>query len=360
MVMTTVAIIMLFGFAVLAVDVGVLALVKTQLQNAADAAVLAAVMPLALNNDTTAAINQAILFAGLNKALLSAGAGNGNVKSSVVITDADVTFPQARVVRVTTHRMSSTGDPIRTYFLPVVVKDSTLTSMTARASARFDWVCGGDCIKPWAPPDRWNDLDSNGQYDAGEPYDPVSTGYSDADLGTQITLVLGNGSQQDFGAFWYYSVDYPPINDGNPISGADHYKDWICLDCLDNTFLVDPGDSLRVEPGVMKGPNKAGLKCLIDKDPGAQWDATTKSVINSAYALSPRIIKAALFDPSRGLASYGGGKCVVVVKIMVIFIEGYKGDGDITGRFMKLADPGGAACEDQSNPTFLYKASLIE
>jgi hypothetical protein len=198
------------------------------------------------------------------------------------------------------------------------------------------WFCGQSCNKPWAPPDRWDDSNHNGKYDAGEPYDPITTGYKDSDIGTQITFVLGNGSQTGFGATWYYSVDYPPINDGNPISGGTQYVGWICADCLDPSVTVDPGDSLRVEAGAMTGPNKQGLVCLVAKDPNASWDPTTNTVINSAYPISPRCVKFPLFNPSIGVKTYGAGKFVAVVKIMVLFIENYNNSGDITGRILPV------------------------
>jgi hypothetical protein len=227
-------------------------------------------------------------------------------------------------------------------------------------------VCGVDCLKPWAPPDRWFDADSNNAFNPDsvtnplEYYDPLLTGYTDADLGTQITLKLGNGNQQDFGMDWYYAIDFPALNDGNPVTGGDRYREWIA-GCADGTVIIDPGDSVQVEPGNMVGPTNQGLADLLNLDPNAVWDAATGEIINSAFAVSPRILKAALFDPSLGIRDdTNGRKYLVIVKIMVLFIEAKGGGGEVTGRFIRLNAPNGTVCEDQSLPTFLYKASLVE
>ncbi|MBI3873216.1 MAG: hypothetical protein HY304_09095 [candidate division Zixibacteria bacterium] len=353
---------LLLVFAVYAIDASQMMLVRTQLQNAADAGALAGAVKGALTGDSAQAQGEAILAAGANRALRDSG--GGNVMDPVVITDADVTFPQARRIEVTTHRTEATGDPFMNYVLRIFSQGATAGQMTARAAADYLWVCGGKCLEPWAPPDRWADANGNGKYDAGEYYDPVATGYTDADLGTEITFILGNGDSAGFGEFDYYSVDFPPVNKGNPISGAKRYEDWMCLPCLDNSFVVEPGDYLRVEPGKQKGPNAKGLKCIMDSDPGAQWDAASGTVINSAYPKSPRIVKCALFDPSIGLQSYGGGKEVTIRKIMVVFIESVqtsgKNNGQIVGRFMRLNEPDGAVCANQADPSFLFKTRLTE
>jgi Flp pilus assembly protein TadG len=351
---------LLLVFSVMAIDATQMMLVRTQLQNAADAGALAGALKGALTDDTTEAQNEAILAAGANTALLDS-ANARNTMSPVVIADSDVTFPQARKIAVTTHRTEATGDQFMNYFMRIFDANNLGPgNMTASAAAEWARVCGGKCLMPWAPPDRWDDLDGDGMYDMGEPYDPVTTGYTDADLGAPVTIVLGNGNQEGFGEFEYYSVDFPPINKGNPISGDNRYRDWMCQPCLDASFAVEPGDSLRVEPGKAVGPNSDGLDCIIARDPDATWDAASGQVI-SAFPISPRIVKCAVFDPSKGLASYGGGKRVVVTKIIVLFIESTSNNNQqITGRFMRLAEPDGVVCANQNDPSFLFQTHLSE
>jgi len=367
MVMVAVAMIMIFGFAVLSIDVGTMAVVKTQLQDAADAAALAAAQSYVQSggNDTLA-IARAIEFAGKNRAIINAGADGFNKVDSVIIGPSDITFPMAGGVRVETHRTIEKGDPFRTYFMRVINPAMGNGQMTAHATAGFFWVCGTDCLRPWAPPDRWYDADSSKTYNPGptnlaEYYDPITTGYGAADLGVQITLYFAeSGESKAFETGWFYPVDYPPVNKGNPISGGDRYREWIA-GCADTgRTVVEPGDTLRLEKGKMVGPTKQGLADLIALDDAATWDAATGEVINSAFDISPRIIKACLFDPRIGVLPGGGGKEVVVVKIMVLFIEKPNGKGDLTGRFMRLNSANGVNCADQSNPSFLYRTALTE
>jgi len=41
-----------------------------------------------------------------------------------------------------------------------------------------------------------------------------------------------------------------------------------------------------------------GMEDLISLDPGARWDSATKTIVNSAFAESPRIGLVPFFDPT--------------------------------------------------------------
>jgi Flp pilus assembly protein TadG len=356
------AIVMVFAFAVLAIDIGMLLVTKTELQNAADAGALAGAMGMIESlGDSTTAVDYAIRFSGENRAFIGEATGSGNTRGSVVISEEDVSFPSAGLIRVNTHRTEDAGDPLHTIFLDVIDPSSNgFTSVSASATAMYFYKTCTDCLRPWAPPDRWDDADGDGAYDAGEFYDPEITGYKvPADVGAQVVLKLGNGNNDAFGTDWYYAVNFPPINKGNPVSGASQYRSWI-QGCVDRTILVEIGDTLRCEPGNMVGPTKAGFDYVISLDPGAHWDSATNQVVGSAFPVSPRIIKAALFNPAVGRISVGGGKCVVVVKLFAFFLEARSSQGDITGRFMQIADPGGDVCDDPDEPSFLYSVKLVQ
>jgi Flp pilus assembly protein TadG len=385
MIMVAIAIVVIFAFAVAAIDLSLMQLAKTQLQNAADAAVLAGAMayadePGGQAEKEAAATAEAIRVAGLNVAVQ-------DIERPVVISAEDVTFPSSETIRVTTHRKIDTGDPVTLYFLKVL--DPLLDNqgeVTARAAAKIFCISGTDCLRPFCPPDRWDDRDNdstwdpaeefvdtsgNGVYDPGEPftdangnavwdsaefYDPQLTGYwGDADIGTEITLKLRNSNKAPRMCY-YYAVRFGPVGTDTIYTGADVYQDWICPEC--EPFVVRIGDQLHMEPGNMVGPTNAGLKCLIDMDPTAQWDPVTGMVINSAYATSPRIIKAPVFDPSLGVQVCHGVDCLTVTKIIVLFVEEHTGD-DVVGRFMSLASEG-VLDPDCSAGGFMYTVSLVE
>jgi Flp pilus assembly protein TadG len=365
-IMVGVALVAIFAFAVLAIDVGTLYVTRSQLGNAADAGALAGAKGMIESTgDSATAVDWAITFAGENQAFIGADE-TGNVRSNVVITEDDVTFPGDGLIRVSTHRTVATGDPLRTIFLGVIDPTSDgFAGVRAAATASYFYSCGSRCFRPWSPPDRWFDANGNGLYDPsaanpGEYYDPAETGYQvPDDIGAQVIFMLGNGNQDGFGADWYYAVDFPPVNKGNPISGADQYRSWI-EGCVDTTVIIEVGDTLRCEPGNMVGPSNQGIDALIALDPDAYFDPSTGEVVSSVVGGSPRVIKLGLFDPAIGRVDITGGRGVVVVKLLGFFLEGRVGGGDIVGRLVQVADPGSIACDDPTDPSFLYAVKLVE
>lgn len=373
---------LLLVFSVYAIDTSQMLLVKTQLQNAADAGALSGAMAYGAGSDSAAAVDAAILAAGANNALIQVGSSNS--MASVAITEDDIEFPGQGRVRVTTHRTTATGDNFMNYFLRIFDTDGEIGEMTASATAGFAPVCGGSCFKPWAVPDRWCDSvgtgdcdNGDGKYEPtkGEFYDPVTTGYNNADAGVPITIVPDQGMGAPGAALapqYYNAVQFPPVNrpeQGSPDPGQSVYREWIA-GCVNENVTVEIGDLLRIAPGASPGNPQARnrVRDIIDSDEFAEWDPTTQSVINSNSAVSPRIIKMALVDPNYGIqgasAPGGGGPGgpgnVRVVKIVAMFLENIDNQGRISGRFMYLADSQGIVCSDPSTPSYLYRTVLVE
>jgi Flp pilus assembly protein TadG len=346
-IMVCVALVLVFAFAVLAIDGAIVMASKTQLQAAADAAALAGASGL-LTGSQDEAVARAIDLAGSNEAV-------EETRTPVVITVDDVTFPQSDVCRVRTHRTVDTGDPVRTYFVRVLVPGSKTADMTAVAAAQAFDVCGSKCIKPWAIPDQWVDGDSDGVCDPGE-YDPDVTGYqAPRDVGERVVLKVGLPQDTDASGI-FYPVDFPPIDkfpNVKPFTGSDNYREWIA-GC--SPWLIEPGDSLQLEPGRMVGPTRQGMDDLIAQDPGAYWDTSTKSVANSAFALSPRIGLVPFFDPT--LPPTSGRKNVKVVKLGAFFIESMDGQ-NVTGRFMQITTAG-VPCGNGLGNSLVKGIALIE
>jgi hypothetical protein len=337
-----IALVMIFAFAVLAIDMSMIQLGKTQLQNAADAAALAAAWVLCTTGDEDSARAEAIRVAGLNVAI------EDTVQRSVIIGDGDVTIDSIGIT-VVTHRTKATGHPISLYFMKVLGNEN-LGEMSARAKAG----CGSRCLKPFCPPDRWYDANGDGLWnpDSGDYYDPITTGYmAPTDIGDLITLYLGKKSD-DFKQGWFYPIRFPGETGGND------YRYWIGLCCKNPHVLIHLGDQLMIEDGVMTGPTKQGLTDLIAMDPGAHWDSLTGTVTGSCCGVScsecceggsPRVIKVPAFDPVSGLGP--GHGYVTIVKILVIFVEGFDNQGNITGRFIDVGN---------GNEGFIYNAALVE
>ena len=135
----------------------------------------------------------------------------------------------------------------------------------------------------------------------------------------------------------YYAIDLPPLNTGQgpPLSGGDWYREFIA-ECA--RFTVSVGDSLQLEPGNMVGPTQQGVNNLIAEDPGAYWDDASSSVLNSEYAVSPRVVLVPFFDPR--LPPQSGRNNVVVTKLGAFFLEGTAGGGDVIGRFIDTTATG--------------------
>jgi Flp pilus assembly protein TadG len=349
MVMTAIAVVALFSFAALAIDGAMMMTTKNQLQAAADAAALAGASALLDNGDQAEARARAIAFSSYNSAVQ-------DTPRPVTITDADITFPEPDVIRVTTHRTLATGDALRTYFLRIVDPGSNnLTDVTATAAARAYDVCSAACIKPWAIPDKWDDLNGNGALDAGE-YDPVTTGYvAPDDVGLQVVLKLGN-PQDAISPGQFFPVDLPPIDCScgvDPQPGGDAYRDNIA-EC--NPYPVHVGDRLLTENGNMVGPTKQGMEALINADPGAYWSEADGAVRGSRFGMSPRIALVPFFDPTNPPAS--GKQEVTIVKLAAFFLEDVFG-GQVRGRFIGAMVQGGA-CVGGNGSSFLTGITLVE
>ena len=351
MILLAVCIVTLFAFAMIAIDGAILMTSRTQLHSAADAAALAGASGL-LDGGQAEAIARAMDYSSYNEAVQQ-------TMSPVVINANDVSFPEQWVVRVRTHRTAATGDPLRTYFRRVINPfTSNMADMTAIAAARAFDVCGARCLRPWAIPDRWDDVNVNGIFDAGEMYDAAATGYNaPADVGLTIMLKTGNPNQAIASGI-FFPVNYPPIDKypgEDPLTGGNWYREFIS-EC--EPYVVEPGDRLQLEPGNMVGPTKQGMEALINKDPNAYWDPGSKSIVNSAYGLSPRIALVPFFDPT--LPPTSGRNEVLVTKLGAFFIESLAGGGEVYGRFIEITTQGVACAGGAGGPSFLKGIVLVE
>lgn len=359
MLFVAIALVVCFGFAVLAIDMSLLQLSKNQLQNAADAAALAGAIQFGVSSGNQAqSTAEAIRIAGLNRAIQ-------NTQQPVTIAAGDVSYPNGNSIRVQTHRTHATGDALRMYFMRVLnAGDDNLADMTARATAQVVPIGGTSCLRPWVFPDRWTDTNGDSLYQAGEPYDPVTTGYRvPDDVGQTITIKYQSGGSTPKTG-WYQPIRFGPVNRGGPnCNGADCYRTFISS-C--EPYSVFIGDTLQFESGNMVGPTRQGWQDLVQQDPNARYDASTGGITNSAYPVSPRMIKLALYDPSIGViarAGSGAEKHVVVRKFAFLFIEAMPGGGNdvpVTARFLKYASSGEACPTCPAGGSFLFTARLTQ
>ncbi len=141
--------------------------------------------------------------------------------------------------------------------------------------------------------------------DPGTGFTPFdANGNPTPDYGLQLTLKIGS-SENRLSSGWFLALDLPN-EDGSTGSGANDYRNNI-KNCNGTVFQI--GDTLTVgsEQGNMIGPTRQGVEgggpggmALTQKDPGASWNAATKSIQGSCapgvcadghyYARSPRIV----------------------------------------------------------------------
>lgn len=335
MLLAVVAMVALLGMGALAIDVGVLHTARSQCQNAADSGALAcAGHMLALGGNLGQGQlgqirNRGVEYANYNRVLTE----------PVAIQPADVTVDLAlKRCRVCVPRTAARGNPVPTYFARILSRD--WVDVSACATAEIGLGNQANCLKPWALPDAYDDVNGNGVYDTGDYYGAGVTSYgtdyrgNNFDIGIQLTVKQADPSNA-IAPGQFFPIDLPLTD--SPDTGGDRYRTNI-YEC--NSLPVTLGDDLVTENGNMVGPTKQGVDTLIDQDPTAVWDPDTGAISGSAYGPtgSPRIIRLPFFDP--GAPPTSGRTTVEVTNIASLFIEGITPDGIVTGRILPASGTG--------------------
>jgi Flp pilus assembly protein TadG len=331
---------------ILAVDVGMIMTARAQAQNSADAGALAGAVALVFDDyDDRTATGPAVTSA------IAAASANQVMRAPVSVTPADVVFlndatGEPNLVQVTVYRRADRANPVPTLvarYFGIATADIAATA-TAEASP----ANAATCVKPWAVPDKWTEVQTP-VWDEGDTFDlydnknkllpdpdvyvpadqPGYTGFDSSptgsDYGRQILLKAGN-PHQAINASHFYPIALPPD------TGASWYEQNI-PGCWPGT--MEMGDPVPVEPGNMTGPTVSGTQSLIDRDPSAHWDAATRRVVSS-YNPSPRIVVLPVFNPAQYEESRQHGRLEIEVANLVgFFIEDMQGN-DVRGRIVPM------------------------
>jgi hypothetical protein len=351
--MVAVAMVALLAFGAFVIDYGVMWTGRGQIQTAADAGALAGALALAYDSPVDFAVAK-------SKARAVARANNvWGTPPDVQLTD--VTFPPCppstpglpdTCVKVDAFRNQTRGNPLPMYFGGLV----GVTSQGVRSTATAQVFAGdqADCVKPFALPDKWQEINPVAKAwattDEFNRYDPRSgalianpdvyvaptgasngTGYSlPGDLGLALTLKSGSpGDAIQPG--WFY-----PVRVKDTDSGASDYR-FNIANC--NTRPIGPGTQLQTENGNMVGPTKQGIEDLIALDPGARWDVATKKVVGGCMAAgtcsrSPRLGAVAVFNPDTYASTKATGSTLVTIThVLGFWIESINPGGDVLGYF---------------------------
>ena len=363
LILVAASMVVIIGFASLAIDVGNLMLVRTESQKAADAAALAGAGWLITDPDDSAgAIIKAIDFAARNNV--------ARLPAVVLPEDIDVNLDSS-LVRVRVLNTADRGNPVPTFLAKVLGINSVNVVTTATAwAAPADELPPStvDCPLPIALPDKWIDSDGDREWDPGETYNPEGTGFNDDDIGDLIVLKV-SGSQDngpkncredaesplvdldlcrelpdsDNWRCWYQPEEH--ASGGTDVLGPQIYPGNICPNGLgvgdpvwaasgsgNKQSLVQtnhsdfggdgPGsfaDLVRSDPDLVwtdpDGSAGSGIGCVTNSRDPANPDGTPKCVENS-----PRMRKVPIVRPD-AVNSTGSGVNTTVIDFTGVFIE---------------------------------------
>ncbi len=362
------ALAILLGMSALAIDVGMLYEVRTELQRTADAAALAGASAF-IDFPVTMAPDPA------RQRALQYALANGTARAPISAGQVDIQVLQAEEkVRV---RVDATAN---TFFARILNVDLVDVAAQAAAEAAVGGV-QAVCVKPLAIPDRWLDADDD---DGNRIWDdPESWVYEPQAPMLDLYAQAGSPDPTGYGSNFTYDVmsDYPldygrpmtikaaedtgdpsdapvdsfffpwimPVSEGRigecrwqseGESGADPYRANIC-NCNMATITLDR--EYETENGDMEGPTFGGVQELIKMDPDAHWDPIANVVKSSKYEdnTSPRIIKIATFDPEEYRKP--GKTSIRFNNFLKVFVESQPTEKDpVRARFMGFTSGVGA------------------
>jgi Flp pilus assembly protein TadG len=333
----------------LAIDVGMFMTAKSQAQNAADAGALAGAVALYYNDfDDRTSTGPAVQSA------ISSAQANLMMGAAPDVDPGDVTFPndpsgQPTRVKVDVFRTAARDNPIPTLIGPIFGVPTV--SISATATAEASQANAETCVKPFTIPDRWQENQDPGGWDADTstfdlydnkgkavanpdvyigPEDAVNyTGYNPVrDKGMLVRLKADNNTKLT--ASFYNPWDLPGS------TGASDYRDNIA-NC--NTAKFGFGVDMPPENGNMVGPTKQGMDDLIAKDPSARWDTSCNCVADSGVpGVSPRVAIIPVFDPVEYANGKQHGKNITLknTNYIGVFIEKMQG-GEVFGRITPVS-----------------------
>ena len=228
----TVFLAVMFGFAALVIDLGVLFVVRGELQNAADAGALAGVVEL-VNNGEDSAQTMAVAFA----------TEDGQFRLNRTAPEADavdviVLGPETLRVRISRSAGTEAG-PVPTIFARIWGKETAEVRAVAVATLNHQVVgTGPGNLMPFGIHEDLLDANGDGQYDVGEYIDIYPYPWAPGNFGT-IDLNGGSNSNAET-AYWiengydgifvipentgYINVEGDPGMSGGSLSGAINFR----------------------------------------------------------------------------------------------------------------------------------------
>jgi Flp pilus assembly protein TadG len=373
------------------IDYGVQLVGRHHIQNAVDSAALAGATALAFDSYTDRGDG------GIVKTTVQSVAEANLVWSNpAVVSNANITFPAcpdsfdagpSATPIFACVRVEAT-QALPTYVAQMMGMDSMNVAAAATAQARD--ANATDCLKPLAIPDRWVERypvnpgmwAPSSTFDKWNPAIPTELLTPQPDSYTPPTsLSSGSGMKitVEFGASvvltqgvaespvttiqpWrYLSVQIP-----DSVQGANNVRANL-EGCAASSVAIN--DRLNLVPATA-AEIADGLQTLIDRDPGATWNAAGQRIVNSCAdtwprcaSMSPRLIALPVYDlHDLADASRGGATSIKVRNFVGFFVETVDpSTGSATGRIARhpgQINPGAPILIDAS--TFLRASLLVK
>ncbi|MGH7517792.1 MAG: pilus assembly protein TadG-related protein [Gemmatimonadales bacterium] len=347
--MMAVSLFALLGMVALAVDLGMLLKVRSDAQRAADAAALAGAAEfldgLAADKKDEAA-DSALHYSARNyvgwQYVDTTGAITTDSGARWVINSPESyiqVMPDSEKVRVFIRRAATA-----TWFGNLLGLD--FVAVSAKAAAKASYAGAGKCVKPFAIPDIWSDLDNDtdpinpgnklpdivgtqgdqggedwrfdgtvgDSYQRGDPQNPnAGTGYGSGfrngmdswytndqtlqrrywnDYGRPMPIKMSNPMESPSPGYFYpwtmpYDSAHPEAYGNQDYNaGADWYR-WNIANCNPSSVAVldtVPQDTTYLnKPGNMIGPTFQGIQDLMNQDSLACWDEVDHPAKGSPY-----------------------------------------------------------------------------
>lgn len=372
MAIAALSLVIIFGFAAVAIDLGMQATAAAEAQRTADAGALAAAGALAtVPGANELAREEAVAIAAENQVM---------GESVTLDPDADVLFPGNDSVRVIVRRNSGSPDgPFRTIFASVIGVDSLGVAQDAMAHVQVTGAVP-NCLMPFGLPDLWLEDDGSlpGPNDEFDPstdtyrspsnYPNNYTGYQiPRDWGREVTIYT-SGGPGTYNPSWWGMWS----SQGNSTRGSKFKQQITTLQCFadwdsaefDQTTYTTPGESQGPVKGCVGGGGGCGSgngTPLIEQDPNAGWaePGSQEHTLAGCQAgkgcmyrneggeikqisSSPRIQTLPLYHPEDVVnSSPGNHQQTRITNFTGIFFDRVEPSGEVVGYVVGLLGPSG-------------------
>ncbi len=344
----------LLAFSALSIDLGTLWVARGQAQNAVDAAALAGIVSLAANPEDRPVAEAAALTVAQQHTIW----GETIAPATLTFTSTcplGAPATSGECLNVVVERGNGIGSPLPVFFARVF--GAAPTRVRASASAKVMTGNASNCVRPLGITDSWRETyptsspwtpdDQFERYaDAGTIPPGVADTYeppTDSSPGTGFTVAAMNGQRVTLrrpanlhggvlAADNYVQLELPRADGATGDEEALYRANLATCSGLP----VSIGEPLTAFDNHSEATNEP-LQGLIDLDPGATWDSTTRTVRSGlGPGVGPRVIVIAVIDPD-DYARQPRPSIRIDVRIRNLvgfFVESVVGEGEITGRIM--------------------------